>query len=119
MRVQIRIEGIERTILAIILVLTVNGNLPGQSPGSPLHPVELRCEYLVNPLGIDTPRPRFQWVLDWQPGERGRRQTAYQILVAATEASLRTGKGDLWDSGRTESRQTGRVPYGGKSLPSP
>src|ERR1035437_6689340 len=118
MRAQIRIEGIERTVVSIILVLTVNGNLPGQSPASPLHPVELRCEYLVNPLGIDTPRPRFQWVLDSQPGERGRRQTAYQILVAATEASLRTGKGDLWDSGRADSSQSAQIPYGGNPLPS-
>jgi len=117
MRIPIRIEGIKRTILAIILVLTVNGNLPAQSPASLLHPVGLRCEYLVNPLGIDTARPRLQWVLESQPGARGKKQTAYQIVVATNEAALRAGKGDLWDSGRVNSSQSVQIPYGGKPLP--
>jgi len=25
---------------------------------------ELTCEYAANPLGVDTPRPRFGWLLD-------------------------------------------------------
>ena len=118
MNVPIKFEGIERTILAIIFVLTLNANLHAQSPASLLHPATLRCEYLVNPLGIDTPRPRLQWVLESHPGERGKRQTAYQILVAASEASLRAGKGDLWDSGKVDSNQTAQIPYGGNPLPS-
>ena len=38
---------------------------------------ELTCEYLVNPLGIDTEKPRLSWVLS--PGLRGQRQTAYRV----------------------------------------
>ncbi len=113
-----RLKGIERTMLAIILVLVVNGNLRGQSSIPLLRPVALRCEYLVNPLGVDTPQPRLQWVLESPPGERGKKQTAYQILVAASEATLRTGHGDLWDSGKADSSQSVQVPYGGKPLSS-
>jgi len=28
-----------------------------------LAPAELTCEYATNPLGVDTPRPRFGWLL--------------------------------------------------------
>ena len=30
---------------------------------APAAPSQLRCEYLTNPLGVDTPQPRFSWVL--------------------------------------------------------
>ena len=49
-------------------------------------PTDLRCEYLKDPLGIDTPHPRLSWIL--QPDNRaprGQRQTAYEILVATAE----------------------------------
>ncbi len=29
----------------------------------PLRATQLRCEYLVNPLGIDVVKPRLSWVL--------------------------------------------------------
>ena len=57
-------------------------------------------------------------MLESPPGERGKKQTAYQILVAASEATLRTGHGDLWDSGKADSSQSVQVPYGGKPLSS-
>ena len=57
-------------------------------------------------------------VLDSKPGERGGKHMAYLILVAASEANLRTRHGDLWDSGKVDSNQSVQVPYGGKPLPS-
>ena len=41
---------------------------------------KLRCEYAVNPLGIDVVKPRLSWVL--QSNQRGQKQNAYRILVA-------------------------------------
>ena len=58
-----------------------------QSPG--LIPDRLRCEYLVNPLGIDAVRPRLSWIV--QSGEREQVQTAYQVLVASTVAQAGRG----------------------------
>jgi len=86
---------------------------------SRLRPADLRCEYLKNPLGIDRSSPRLSWKLEAAPpAGRGLRQTAFQILVAATEHALRAGNGDLWDSGKVASDQSLNVVYAGKPLES-
>jgi alpha-L-rhamnosidase len=79
----------------------------------------LRCEYRVNPQGIDTREPRLSWVLTPVIRKaRGLRQSAYRVLAASSEVALRTNTGDLWDSGKTDSPDSTQVVYGGKSLPS-
>lgn len=52
--------------------------------------VDLKCEYLQNPLGIDTPAPRFIWRMD--DNRQGARQTAYCILVDTDSLALTKGK---------------------------
>jgi alpha-L-rhamnosidase len=74
----------------------------------------LTTEYLVNPLGLDTPRPRLSWRLD--APERGAKQTAYHILAASDPARLAAGTADLWDSGRVESDESVLVEYAGAAL---
>ena len=81
-----------------------------------LAPKQLRCEYLVNPLGIDEPRPRLGWAVE--SDERGQKQTAYQVLVASDEATLDKDRGDLWDSGKIAGAETSSIVYHGKSLSS-
>ena len=49
-------------------------------------------------------------------GERGQRQTAYQVLAATTADLLAKGKGDLWDSGKVASGESVQVVYGGQPL---
>ncbi|MBP7049737.1 MAG: family 78 glycoside hydrolase catalytic domain [Phycisphaerae bacterium] len=77
---------------------------------------DLRCEYLRDPLGVDTPKPRLSWV--FESLERGQKQSAYRILVAQSEEKLDADQGDLWDSGKVESDQTIQVVYSGRSLTS-
>src|SRR5580698_290377 len=89
---------------ALIRFLLVAGPLFGQ-----LSPSDLRVEYLANPLGVDTPRPRFSWVP--REAERGARPTAYQIVVTAPD-------GTSWDSGKVASEETGQIAYAGKALES-
>jgi alpha-L-rhamnosidase len=84
--------------------------------GSSVNPVDLRCEYSVNPLGIDSAAPRLFWKL--AGGDRGARQTAYQVLVASSDDLLRRDQGDLWDSGKVKSDQATFLPYVGKPLAS-
>ncbi|HOM52063.1 MAG TPA: family 78 glycoside hydrolase catalytic domain [Phycisphaerae bacterium] len=79
-----------------------------------MKPVNLRCEYLENPLGIDVPRPRLSWQLE--SPYRNRRQAAYQILVATHPDRLTPDQADLWNSGRVESNQSLHVEYAGKPL---
>jgi alpha-L-rhamnosidase len=81
-----------------------------------LTPAYLRCEYRVNPLGIDQTSPRLSWVV--QSARRAQKQSAYRILAASTEALLADGKPDLWDSGKVESDQTNQIIYAGKALQS-
>ncbi len=77
---------------------------------------KLRCEYLVNPLGIDETQPRLSWLAN--SAERGEKQTAWQVLVASTPEALAAGQGDLWDSGKISSDATSQIVYGGSALTS-
>ncbi len=77
-------------------------------------PVGLRCESLVNPLGIDTPKPLLSWRL--QDGSLGAKQTAYEIKVFSKSPLATNLKGDVWDSGRIESDKSIDVPYDGPTL---
>jgi alpha-L-rhamnosidase len=79
-----------------------------------LRPVALRTEYLVNPVGLDTPAPRLCWQVE--SAARGAKQLAYRIRVASTAAKLAADQGDLWDSGKVASSETVNVPYAGTPL---
>lgn len=79
-------------------------------------PTQLRCEYAVNPLGLDTEEPRFSWLLE--SSQRGQMQSAYQIIVASSEEKLNENKGDLWDSGKVTSEKSVNVVYKGSKLSS-
>ncbi|MFN3408778.1 MAG: family 78 glycoside hydrolase catalytic domain [Limisphaerales bacterium] len=78
--------------------------------------VQLRCEYLVNPLGLDEPAPRLSWRLE--SDRRGARQTAYRIRVARSHEALAAGAADRWDSGRVAGDQTTQIVYAGAPLSS-
>jgi alpha-L-rhamnosidase len=75
----------------------------------------LRCEYKVDPLGIDVRKPRLSWEL--VSAERGVLQTSYEIRAAVSEADLAKGK-VIWDSGKQSSEASIQVEYGGPALES-
>jgi len=79
-------------------------------------PVQLKCEYTVNPVGIDAAKPRFSWLLE--STRRAQTQAAYQILVASSEEDLKQGIGNLWDSGKVVSSESVNIPYEGPALTS-
>ncbi len=81
-----------------------------------LAPVNIRCEYLTNPLGIDVRLPSFAWV-DRHTG-RAQVQSAYQLLVASSPELLAQNRGDQWDSGKVDSDDPTQVVYNGKALES-
>jgi len=89
-------------------------------PMAALHavvPAKLRCEYRVNPIGIDVLQPQLSWLIESQKSEpRGQMQAAYQVLVASSEALLQKDRGDLWDSGKVQSDWQNQIEYGGKNL---
>ena len=80
-------------------------------------PVDLRCEYLPSPLGVDAAQPRLSWRLASTVADaRNQRQSAYQILVASDAARLAADRGDLWESGKIKSSEQLHVEYQGRPL---
>ena len=69
--------------------------------------IRLRVEYLKNPIGIDTVRPRLSWNC-----EGGIHQTAYQIVAEDEFGNL------LWDSGKVQSNQMIHIKWGASELDS-
>jgi len=90
--------------------------LLGTAGGAFSAPVHLRCQYRENPLGIDASAPHLSWQSD--STERNWKQSAYQILVASSSEGLRSGKADVWDSGRANSDESVDITYKGPALES-
>jgi alpha-L-rhamnosidase len=79
-----------------------------------LVPEYLRCEYQVDPLGIDEIAPRLSWRVT--STLRGERQTAWRILVASSKERLDMNTGNLWDSGIVINEETIGAAYQGRPL---
>ena len=104
--------------LLAFMILRASANPMSPAPASlpAVAVADLRCEYGQNPTGLDVLQPHLSWHLI--STQRGERQTAFQILVAATTEALQKNKGDLWDSGRVLSDANVAVAYAGAALAS-
>lgn len=100
-------------ILIILLLLAVSAISVAQVSGLP---VNLRCEFQKNPLGVDISHPALSWTIQTVSDVRAMRQTAYQILVASSPEKLQADQGDMWNSGKVKSDRMGQVSYAGKTL---
>ncbi len=97
-----------------ILILALIGSGCTQST---LVPVNLKTEYLSEPIQVDIQSPALSWVLEpARPGLRNLNQSAYQVLVASNPHLLKHDKGDLWNSGRITSANSQQVIYEGRQL---
>ncbi len=74
----------------------------------------MRCEDRVNPIGVQTVKPRLSWQI--QSGQRNILQSAYRILVADDSLLLQKNLGNIWDSKKINSGTSIQVPYAGKPL---
>ena len=70
---------------------------------------------LVSPIGIDTV-PVFSW--ENTGTGFGRSMTAYRVIVSQNKNNADKKKGDMWDSGKTESKNNFDISYGGTELAS-
>ncbi|MES2266255.1 MAG: family 78 glycoside hydrolase catalytic domain [Bacteroidota bacterium] len=75
--------------------------------------INLRTEYLVNPIGLDNTHPRLTWMM--ADSRQGAKQTAYQVFVGMDSAEVSRGKGGDWTSAKTISSNILAV-YNGKAL---
>lgn len=69
----------------------------------------LTTEYLTNPLGGDTPHPRFSWKLISE--ERDVQQTSYQVIVGESLKEIKKGTGTIWDTGEISGDRTVNLEY--------
>lgn len=76
-------------------------------------PVDLRCEHLVNPLGIDKKNPRLTWMLNDE--SNGAKQTAYQIIVGTDSLDVVRAQGEMWNTGKVNADNI-LIVYSGKDL---
>lgn len=77
--------------------------------------VNLLCDNMEAPIVIESQQPLLQWQLISE--KRGKKQSAYRIIVSGNLKQLHKGKGDYWDSGKIDSSES-VVKYQGKQLSS-
>ena len=69
-----------------------------------------------SPEVTSTHQPQFTWRVESQ--EQGKKQSAWQILVASSPELLEKNQGDLWDSGKQAMDHSPYISYQGKPLAS-
>lgn len=100
-------------LLLVILSNFMYGNtLLAQEETGKCRPVDLRCEHLIRPLGIDRAEPRFSWHLEDE--RNGAKQLSYRIMLGTDSAALVRNKGVIWQ----EKKNSGQMltTYKGKAL---
>ena len=104
-----------RPALAMLLLISFARALAAQDvPESARAPRDLRVELRAGPQVVEDARPRFSWVI--ADARRGAAQSAYQVLVATSAATLRQETGDLWDSAKVLAPAALGIEYAGKPL---
>lgn len=81
-----------------------------------LKPTDLRCEYKINPLGIDELNPKFSWITLSE--NINSFQSAFRLLIASSESNIISLRGDIWDSGKVQSDISINIKYSGDPLSS-
>ncbi|MGJ7030225.1 alpha-L-rhamnosidase C-terminal domain-containing protein [Niabella hirudinis] len=73
-----------------------------------------KAPHVFQATRIASARPRFSWIMN--SDERGAAQTACQILLASSPQQLKSGTGDVWNSGKVATSQQSGVVYSGPQL---
>ena len=100
----------KKTIIMILSLLSINFSADFSKQS---RPVNLMCEHLINPIGIDTHSPRFSWQLEDK--RQNACQQAYQLFIGSDSLKVAQGEGDIWTTPKTASGDI-LVTYKGKSL---
>lgn len=96
-----------KKIVFIIILLQYNISLLAQLSN-------LKCEYLVAPIGIDTKKPRLMWTDEGCGKESGIK---YRIRVSTDSLSLTKNTNILWESESNDANPL-LVKYNGEALKS-
>ncbi|MCB0283173.1 MAG: glycoside hydrolase family 78 protein [Calditrichaeota bacterium] len=102
---------LNRIIIFALCSVFISGGLLA----SELRVTNLRTEYKINPLGIDTEKPRFSWEI--VSDRNNTKQTAYEIRCAGSMQALNNATDLLWKS-KQATDQSIQNTYEGPSLKS-
>ena len=97
------------TFYSVLLLILISIQVNAQQG----QPSNLKCEYLVNPIGIDGSAPRLHWQLGDE--REGARQSGYQVIVGTDSTEVAKGMGNCWKSKKIKSADQ-LVTYRGKAL---
>ena len=100
-------------VLSSAMILGCGGGFPAaaaepSASGAAVQILGLKTNGLVNPLGIDSETPVFNWKM--MADRTGAKQTSYQIAVRDMNGNL------MWDSGEVISSDSTEIPYEGEGL---
>ncbi|WP_046729700.1 family 78 glycoside hydrolase catalytic domain [Streptomyces humi] len=96
------------------LVTAVSATVPAAAATTgPLTPVHLRTQHLDQALGIDDTTPDLSWATTARTANT--LQSAYRVQAATSPDRLRSGRPDLWDSGKIASAVP-ETTYAGRAL---
>src|SRR4051812_29296626 len=110
-KMNFKIKVIANTVLFVFLIIPVVFSME-----SDLKITNLKCEYLINPLAVESQHPTISWQLT--SIKNAKTQKAYRMLVASSMSLLDKNIGDFWDSHRVNSTNSTQVIYQGKPLSS-
>ena len=105
-----------KMLKGFVILAFITGVMTGCVNDHDLMVKNLKVEYLENPLGMDKAQPRFSWEI--LAGQRGMMQSGYRIFVSDNPETIRTGDGNIWDSGNIDADQAVNIVYNGKPLES-
>src|SRR3954463_7200717 len=94
-------------LVALLLLALAPAVAPAAAAPAHLVVQQVRAETRTSP-------PTFSWQLG--SPVNGERQTAYRVLVASTDQRLKSGRPDVWDSGRITTGASAGVSYLGPAL---
>ncbi len=106
----------KHTFLSYCFFLILFGLTTSSCTRGKLEVHHLRCEYLDNPISIESKTPLLSWQL--QTDGASASQEYYQLIVASTPSLLTEEKADYWNAGKIRSGQSVQIGYEGKALQS-
>ena len=100
-----------RSILILFLISFFSQSLFAKSQVT-----SLKCDYHINPVGIDVAQPRLSWQI--VADENNFMQQAYEIRVAQSSGDLIKGNKLVWSTGKINTSESVNITYGGPAAKS-
>ena len=102
-----------KAFISFVLLISSTIFVQSVNAAAPVKPINLRTEYLVNPLGLENAHPRLTWMLD--DNRHGAKQTAFQVIVGTDSMAVSRGAGSMWATPKVNSSNI-LATYQGKVL---